>query len=142
MLPLIDKPVVQYVVEEAAAAGLTDIALVTGAGRDWFGAHFGPAPELEHALAERGDLTELSALRGTTGLGRISVIHQDRPCGLGDAVLRCADYIGGEPFAILFGDNVLGARSNLLTSMIQARAEFGGTILALIEVAAREATSR
>jgi len=142
MLPLADKPVVQYIVEEAAAAGLTDILLVTGADRKTFDAHFGPAPELERLLAERGYHEALGELATTTGLARISCVAQDEPRGLGDAVLRGADYVGAEPFAILFGDNVLRGPENLLARMIAARSAYGGTILALTEIPRSEVSSR
>jgi UTP--glucose-1-phosphate uridylyltransferase len=142
MLPLIDRPVVQYVVEEAAAAGLTDITLITGQDQRALHSHFAPAPELERLLADRGQTDALDELATATGRARIGHLSQDHPRGLGDAVLRCASHVGAEPFAILFGDNVLPGPDDLLTKMIAARKRYGGTILALTEVPRSEVSAR
>jgi len=142
MLPLIDKPVVQYVVEEAAAAGLADILLITGRNEPTFDAHFGQAPQLARLLAGRGDKEALAELDVTTGLAQVGRVTQDEPRGLGDAVLLGADHIGAEPFAILHGDNVLRQRDSLLARMIAARHKYGGTILALTEVPRRDVGTR
>jgi UTP--glucose-1-phosphate uridylyltransferase len=142
MLPLVDRPVVQYVVEEAAAAGLTDITLITGRDQQALAAHFAPAPKLERLLAGRGEVDALAELATVPGGTRIGQVSQDQPRGLGDAVLRCATSIGAEPFAILFGDNVLPRPDDLLTRMITARNTYGGTILALTEVPWSEVSSR
>src|SRR5215469_11565363 len=141
MLPLIDRPAVQYVVEEAAAAGLTDVVLVTGEDSDAFMAYFEPASELESVLAERGHHEVIAELRATSELP-VSCVQQDAPRGLGDAVLRCAEHVGAEPFAVLFGDNILGPGDDLLAKMITARKRYGGTILALAEIAPDEAAQR
>jgi len=141
MLPLIDKPVVQYVVEEAVAARLSDITLITGRDQQALEAHFAPAPRLERLLAERG-MDALAGLAALTGRTRIAHVTQDQPRGLGDAVLCCASYVGAEPFAILFGDNVLPGPDDLLANMIAARNAYGGTILALNEVSRSEVSSR
>jgi UTP--glucose-1-phosphate uridylyltransferase len=142
MLPLIDRPVVQYVVEEAASAGLTDIMLITGRDQHALEAHFAPAPRLERLIAARGETGALAELAKLTGATRIGHVSQDQPLGLGDAVLRCASFVGDEPFAILFGDNVLPRPNELLTRMIAARNVHGGTILALKEVSRSEISSR
>jgi len=142
MLPLIDKPVVQYVVEEAAAAGLADILLITGRNEPAFDAHFGQAPQLARLLAGRGDKEALAELDAMTGLAQVGRVTQDEPRGLGDAVLLGADHIGAEPFAILHGDNVLRQRDSLLARMIAARRRYGGTILALTEVPRRDVGAR
>lgn len=141
MLPLIDRPAVQYVVEEAAAAGLTDVVLVTGEDSGAFMAYFEPAARLERVLAERGHHEVIAELRAAAELP-VACVQQDTPRGLGDAVLRCADYVGAEPFAVLFGDNILSHGEDLLAKMIAARARYGGTILALTEVAPDEASTR
>jgi UTP--glucose-1-phosphate uridylyltransferase len=119
MLPLIDKPAVQYVVEEAVAAGLTDVVLVTGEDQDAFMAYFEGASDLP-----------------------VASVRQAVPLGLGDAVLRCAEHVGAEPFAVLFGDNILRPGDDLMTKMIAARKRYGGTILALAEVSPDEASAR
>jgi len=141
MLPLIDRPAVQYVVQEAAAAGLPDVVLVTGADSGAFMAYFESADQLERLLAERGHQEIIAELRAATELP-VACIEQDAPRGLGDAVLRCAEHVGGEPFAVLFGDNILSDGDDLLTKMIAARKKYGGTILALTEVAPDEAPAR
>jgi UTP--glucose-1-phosphate uridylyltransferase len=138
MLPLIDKPVVQYVVEEAAAAGLRDVLLVIGGGQESFGRHFGLGPP----LAGRGHRETPSGLAGPAGQVRVSSVTQDVPRGLGDAVLRGAGFAGAEPFAVLLGDNVLPGSGDLLATMIAARNKHGGTVVALTEVPRREVTSR
>jgi len=138
MLPLIDKPVVQYVVEEAAAAGLRDILLVIGDGQESFGRHFGPAPP----LAGRPHREAPGEPADVAGLGRISILTQEVPRGLGDAVLRAAGFAGAEPFAVLLGDNVLRGSDDLLATMIAARNTYGGTVVALTEVPRPEVTSR
>ena len=142
MLPLIDKPVVQYIVEEATAAGLADITLITGRDKQPFETHFDHAPQLERLLAERGDQEALTEVKSTTGHARVCCITQDEPRGLGDAVLRCADYVGTEPFAILWGDNVLSQRDDILARLIAARRRYGGTMLALTEVSQQDVSSR
>lgn len=141
MLPLIDKPAVQYVVEEAAAAGLTDVVLVTGKDSDAFMAYFEPADQLERVLAARGHYEVIAELNATCELP-VACVQQDVPRGLGDAVLRCAEHVGDEPFAVLFGDNILSYGDDLLTKMIAARARYGGTIVALSEVTPAEASAR
>jgi UTP--glucose-1-phosphate uridylyltransferase len=122
MLPVIDKPVVQYIVDEAAATGLTDVLLVTGQDSETFRNYFGPA-------AVTGDIS-------------MTFLTQDAPRGLGDAVLRSASHVGAEPFAILFGDNILSHDNDLLSKMIMVRKRYGGTILALIEIPPDEVSSR
>lgn len=141
MLPLIDKPAVQYVVEEAAAAGLTDVVLVTGQDSGAFMAYFQPADHLERVLAARGHHEVIAELRATCELP-VACVEQDVPRGLGDAVLRCAEHVGAEPFAVLFGDNILSHGDDLLTRMIAARARYGGTIVALTEIGQDEASAR
>lgn len=145
MLPLIDKPVVQYIAEEAAAAGISEILLITGTGQGAFGRHFDPAPELERLLAARGDGTALGDLSGLAGLARrvrISSHVQDVPRGLGDAVLQAAEFAGNEPIVIMHGDNVLHGCDDLLARMIATRDSYGGTVVALIEVPRSELTAR
>lgn len=141
MLPLIDRPAVQYVVEEAAAAGLTDVLLVTGEDSAAFMAYFEPADQLERVLAQRGHFDVIAELRAACELP-VACVRQDAPRGLGDAVLRCAERVGPEPFAVLFGDNILSYGDDLLTKMIAARQRYGGTILALTEIAPGEAAER
>ncbi len=123
------------------AAGLTDVLLVTGENQDAFRAYFGPADDLERLLAERGRHDLAEEMRSASQPS-VAFVEQDVPRGLGDAVLRCASFVGTEPFAILFGDNVLAPGDDLLAEMIAARKRYGGTILALTEISPGEVSSR
>jgi UTP--glucose-1-phosphate uridylyltransferase len=134
MLPVVDKPAVQYVVEEAAAAGLLDVIFVTGAGQAPIGEHFSPAPDLEGQLAAKGNEQALSDVRAAAALARVSFARQDAPRGLGHAVLCAADQVGDEPFVVMLGDDLIDQRDGLLETMIGARRRYGGTIVALMEV--------
>ncbi len=142
MLPVIDKPVVQYVVEEATSAGLTDIMLVTGEDHSAFRTYFAAADRLERLLTERGHQHVADEMRALTGDLPLAFVTQEAPRGLGDAVLRCCDHVGTEPFAILFGDNILSPGDDLLSRMIGARKRHGGTILALTEIPPDECSAR
>ncbi|HEX9066427.1 MAG TPA: sugar phosphate nucleotidyltransferase [Streptosporangiaceae bacterium] len=142
MLPVIDKPVVQYIAEEAAAAGLTRLVLVTGDDQAAFEAHFGPAPWLERILADRGDAEALALLEAGPGQPAIGFVRQDIPRGLGDAVLRCADTVGQEPFAVLLGDNIVRPQDGLLPRLIAARRALGGTVVALTPATSQGTAAR
>ncbi len=134
MLPVVDKPAIQYVVEEAAAAGLHDVTLVTGDGQESIAEHFGRNYDLEKALAAKGNEQAQAAVRAPAELADVSYVRQDRPRGLGHAVLCAADRVGDEPFAVLLGDDLIRANDHLLDRMIAARRRFGGSIIALMEV--------
>ena len=136
MLPVVDKPAIQYVVEEAASAGLRDVLLITGDGQQSVADHFDRAPDLEAALAARGNERALAAVRAPSELASVSYVRQDSPRGLGHAVLCAADHVGNEPFAVLLGDDLIGMEDNLLARMIDARKRYGGSIIALMEVPA------
>lgn len=142
MIPVIDTPVVQYIAQEAAAAGVTDMVLVTGQDQGAFEAHFGPAPWLERTLAERGDRESLALVEPAPDRPAITFVRQDVPRGLGDAVLRCEERIGSEPFALLLGDNIVRPREELLPRLIAARRAHGGTVVALAPAAAEGAAAR
>ena len=134
MLPVIDKPAIQYVVEEAAAADLTDVVLVTGEGQQSIADHFARAPYLEAKLTARGNQKALAEVRAPAELARVRFARQDAPHGLGHAVLCAATHVGDEPFAVLLGDDLISASENLLSRMIGARKRYGGSIVALMEV--------
>ena len=134
MLPVVDKPAIQYVVEEAAAAGLSDVLMVTGRNKRALEDHFDRAYELEEALAAKGDLTKLAQVRASADLATVHYVRQGDPHGLGHAVLCAAQHVGDEPFAVLLGDDLIDPRDPLLPSMIDVRAERGGIVLALMEV--------
>src|SRR5215468_659617 len=135
MLPVVDTPTIQYVVEEAVAAGLGDILLITGRGKDAIEDHFDRAPELEEVLEAKGDTAGLELIRRSDQLAAVHSIRQGAPKGLGHAVLCAADHVGDEPFAVLLGDDFIHPGDPLLQRMIEVRARLGGSVVALMEVA-------
>ncbi|MHB0928031.1 MAG: UTP--glucose-1-phosphate uridylyltransferase GalU [Candidatus Nanopelagicales bacterium] len=138
MLPVVDRPAIQYVVEEAAAAGFDDILLITGRNKRALEDHFDRAYELEQALAQRGDAGRLDEIRRSAELAHIHYVRQGDPRGLGHAVLQAADHVGQEPFAVLLGDDLIDERDHLLSRMIEVRKQRGGSVIALMRMA-REA---
>lgn len=134
MLPIVDKPAIQYVIEEASSAGLDDVLMVTGRNKRSLEDHFDRNTELEAALAAKGDEARLAAIRAADDLATIHYVRQGDPRGLGHAVLCGADHVGHEPFAVLLGDDVIDPRDPLLARMLQVREQHGGSVVALIEV--------
>jgi UTP--glucose-1-phosphate uridylyltransferase len=134
MLPVIDRPAIQYVVEEAAAAGLRDLLLVTGRGKTAIEDHFDRAWELETALEAKGEDERLRTVREPAELAQIHYVRQGDPLGLGHAVLCAEAHIGDEPFAVLLGDDLIDARDPLLPRMLDVRERLGGSVVALMEV--------
>ncbi|HEV2889186.1 MAG TPA: UTP--glucose-1-phosphate uridylyltransferase GalU [Frankiaceae bacterium] len=134
MLPVVDKPAIQYVVEEAARAGLTDVLLVTGRGKRALEDHFDRMPELESALAAKGDDARLALVREPEGLADVHFVRQGDPRGLGHAILCAAAHVGDEPFAVLLGDDLIDERDPLLETMLDIQRERGGSVVALMEV--------
>jgi UTP--glucose-1-phosphate uridylyltransferase len=133
LLPVVDRPVLQYIVEEAAAAGLRDVLLITGRGKTSMVDHFDRRPDLEQRLAEKGDTSRLDAVRRPSALAEIYTCRQHEALGLGHAVSFAESHVGGEPFAVLLGDEFMDDAS-LLTSMLELQASTGGIVLALIEI--------
>ncbi|MGW3286693.1 UTP--glucose-1-phosphate uridylyltransferase GalU [Streptomyces sp. NPDC001002] len=134
MLPVVDKPAIQYVVEEAAAAGLDDVLMVTGRHKRAIEDHFDNAFELEQALAAKGDAVRLDAVRDPARLANIHHIRQGEPLGLGHAVLCARRHVGDEPFAVLLGDDLIDPRETLLSRMLDIRDRHAGSVVALMEV--------
>ena len=134
MLPVVDKPAIQYVVEEAVAAGLRDILLVTGRAKGALEDHFDRAPELEQALKAKGDDERLARIWEPTELATVHYTRQSTPRGLGHAVLCAAHHVGNVPFAVLLGDDFIHPSDPLLRRMIDVRNQFGGSVLALMQV--------
>ena len=134
MLPVVDKPAIQYVVEEAVAAGLEDVLLITGRGKRPIEDHFDRAYELEEALRAKDDPERLAAVRESSELAAVHYVRQGEPKGLGHAVLCAKQHIGHEPFAVLLGDDMIDARDPLLRRMLAVREKFGGSVIALMEV--------
>src|SRR5450756_968167 len=134
MLPVVDKPAIQYVVEEAVAAGLNDVLLITGRSKRSIEDHFDRAYELEEALTAKEDWDKLALVRESSELAKMHYVRQDAPKGLGHAVLCAAEHVGNEPFAVLLGDDFIDSRDHLLSRMINVRQRYGGSIVALMEV--------
>ncbi len=129
MLPLVDKPLIQYGVEEAVAAGCTDIIIVTGRGKTTMEDHFDRSPELEAALSTRGKDQLLELVRSIATLAHISYVRQPEALGLGHAVLMAKQLVGNEPFAVILPDDIVDAQPGCLAQMAGAFAETQATIL-------------
>lgn len=134
MLPVVDRPAIQYVVEEAVRAGLDDVLMITGRNKRALEDHFDRVPTLEDQLAEQGKDRLLSAVQDTNDLGEIHYVRQGDPMGLGHAVLRGKIHVGNEPFAVLLGDDLIDEKENLLTEMVKVQQKTGGSVIALMEV--------
>ncbi|WP_284990007.1 UTP--glucose-1-phosphate uridylyltransferase GalU [Arthrobacter sp. efr-133-TYG-120] len=134
MLPVVDQPAIQYVVEEAVKAGLSDVLMITGRNKRALEDHFDRAPDLERSLELKGDEARLDAVQHASGLGPIHYVRQGEPKGLGHAVLCAKQHVGDEPFAVLLGDDLIDESEELLSTMIDVQAKTGGSVIALIEV--------
>lgn len=134
MLPVVDKPAIQYVVEEAVSAGLTDVLMITGRNKRPLEDHFDRNYELEEALSRKGDASRLARVRESSDLATMHYVRQGDPRGLGHAVLCAAPHIGEQPFAVLLGDDLIDPRDPLLSRMIDVQERFGGSVVALMEV--------
>jgi UTP--glucose-1-phosphate uridylyltransferase len=135
LLPVVDKPTIQYIVEEAVAAGLPDVLLVTGRGKGAIEDHFDVAPALEEALAASPGKAELlDRVRRVTGLATVHAVRQGEPKGLGHAVLCAAAHVGDEPFAVLLGDDIIDEREPWLPRMLEVQASYGGCVVGLLDV--------
>jgi UTP--glucose-1-phosphate uridylyltransferase len=134
MLPLVDKPIIQYGVEEALGSGVNNIILVTGRGKNAIEDHFDVSVELETFLEARGKRELLAEIRKISNLINVSYVRQGEPLGLGHAVLVTKDLVGQEPFAVILGDDVIDAKPPALRQMIDVFAELDGPVLAIEEV--------
>lgn len=141
MLPLVDKPIIQYGVEEAVAAGVDNIILVTGRGKNAIEDHFDVSVELETFLEARGKKEQLDEVRKISSLINVSYVRQGEPLGLGHAVLVTKALVGNEPFAVLLGDDVIDATPPALRQMIDVFEEVGGPVLAVERVPREEVSS-
>ncbi|MEU0596819.1 UTP--glucose-1-phosphate uridylyltransferase GalU [Streptomyces sp. NPDC006393] len=135
MLPVVDKPAIQYVVEEAVSAGLDDVLMVTGRNKRPLEDHFDRNYELESALEKKGDAERLVKVQESSDLATMHYVRQGDPRGLGHAVLCAAPHVGHEPFAVLLGDDLIDPRDPLLQRMIEVQETYGGSVVALMEVA-------
>ena len=134
MLPVVDKPAIQYVVEEAVRAGLADVLMITGRNKRPLEDHFDRAVELELALEQKGDEVRLAAVRHSSDLAQVHYVRQGDAKGLGHAVLAAAAHVGHEPFAVLLGDDLIDDRDHLLEQMVAVQQREGGSVVALMEV--------
>ncbi|KGA04926.1 MAG: UTP--glucose-1-phosphate uridylyltransferase [actinobacterium acMicro-4] len=134
MLPVVDTPAIQYVVEEAVRAGLSDLLMVTGRNKNALENHFDRATELEAMLEAKGDQRRLEAVLRSTNLATLHYVRQRDPLGLGHAVLRAQMHVGHEPFAVLLGDDLIDERDVLLERMIAVHDMKNATVIALMEV--------
>ncbi|BCV24009.1 UTP--glucose-1-phosphate uridylyltransferase GalU [Gelria sp. Kuro-4] len=133
MLPIVDKPAIQYIVEEAVASGIEDILIITGRGKRAIEDHFDRSLELEEALAQKGAEGLLDLVREIAAVD-IHYIRQKEPRGLGHAVYCARKFIGDEPFAVLLGDDIVTSRTPCLKQMLDLYAELGGSLVAVQEV--------
>ncbi|MEV8532793.1 UTP--glucose-1-phosphate uridylyltransferase GalU [Streptomyces sp. NPDC051211] len=136
MLPVVDKPAIQYVVEEAVSAGLDDVLMVTGRNKRPLEDHFDRNYELESALLAKGDEDRLKRVQESSDLATMHYVRQGDPRGLGHAVLCAAPHVGDEPFAVLLGDDLIDPRDPLLAQMVAVQQRTGGSVIALMEVPA------
>ena len=134
MLPVVDKPAIQYVVEEAVAAGIDDVLFITGRNKRALEDHFDRNLELETVLRGKGDDERLALASESTDLARIHYVRQGDPLGLGHAVLMAENHVGPEPFAVLLGDDLIDPRDPVLDRMIEVRNAHGGSVICLMEV--------
>lgn len=141
MLPVVDRPAIQYVVEEAVRAGLHDVLMITGRNKRALEDHFDRVPVLERQLAEQGKDALLASVLETNELGGdLHYVRQGDPKGLGHAVLRAKRHVGDEAFAVLLGDDLIDEKEDLLSRMVEVQERTGGSVVALMEVP-REAIS-
>ena len=138
MLPLVDKPVIQYVVEEAVSAGITDILVITGRGKQNIPDHFDRSVELERQLGQSGKEEELNAVRAISGMAQIHFVRQGEPLGLGHAVGVAREHVGDEPFVVMLPDDICHPKAGILAGMLVAHERTGASVLCLKEVDRRE----
>ncbi len=134
MLPLVDKPLIQYAVEEAASAGLQNLIIVTGRGKNAIEDHFDVSFELEKILDERGKGDLLKLVRAVSEMVRIAYVRQKEASGLGHAILVARDLIGEEPFAVLLGDDIIEAETPCIKQMIEVHKRYKVSVVAIMEV--------
>jgi UTP--glucose-1-phosphate uridylyltransferase len=138
MLPVVDTPSIQFVVEEAARAGLTDILIVTGRGKRSIEDHFDRSFELEYFLETKGKHDELKVVREISEIASIHYIRQRDPLGLGHAVAAAEEHVGGEPFAVLLGDDLIHPSMPLLEEMLKVHEHYGRSVISAMEVSREE----
>jgi UTP--glucose-1-phosphate uridylyltransferase len=141
MLPLVDKPTIQYGVEEAVASGITDVILVTGRGKNAIEDHFDRSTELEAFLESRGKIEQLQQVREISSMINLAYVRQGEPLGLGHAVLVAKALVGNEPFAVVLGDDVIDADPPALKQMIDVYNQVDGPVLCVERVPEEDVSS-
>ena len=134
MLPLVDKPMIQYVVEEAVASGLSEIIIVTGRGKRAIEDHFDAAFELGYYLNDRGKVEELAQIKTISELASVSYVRQKEPLGLGHAILCARALVGDEPFAVFLGDDIIAARVPCMRQLLDVFERYNEPVLAVERV--------
>jgi UTP--glucose-1-phosphate uridylyltransferase len=134
MLPVVDKPAIQYVVEEAVRAGITDILVISGRGKRTIEDHFDRSFELEYYLETKGKYDELKQIREISELGSIHYIRQRDPLGLGNAIAVAEQHVGGQSFAVLLGDDIMAENNPLLIEMLKVHERYGRSVIGVMEV--------
>src|SRR5919107_735675 len=134
LLPIIDIPSIQYVVQEAVDAGIQEIIFVTGRGKDGIEDHFGEAPELEQILADRGQTASVEMLRRIAEMTEVVSVRQKKPLGLGHAVLCARDLVGDEPFAVMLADDLIDAETPGIRQLVEIFTETEESVVALMKV--------
>jgi UTP--glucose-1-phosphate uridylyltransferase len=138
MLPIVDKPAIQYVVEQAVQAGLHDMLIITGRGKRTIEDHFDRSFELELRLEKAGKYDELKQVRQISDMASVHYIRQKEPLGLGAAVAMAEPHVAGEPFAVLLGDDIMAESNPLLAEMLEVHERYGRSVLAAMEVSRDE----
>ncbi len=138
MFPIVDKPTIQYIVEEAVAAGITDILIITNRGKGIIEDHFDKSPELESLLEKSGKTEFLEQVRAISDLANITFIRQKEMKGLGHAVLKAKSFVGNEPFAVLYGDGVIVSKTPAIKQLIDCYGEYGEGVVGVKKVAAKD----
>ena len=138
MLVLVDKPIIQYVIEEAVASGLTSIVIVTGKGKNTIEDHFDVSHELERLLEQRGQTEMLEQVRSISNMINVSYVRQGEQLGLGHAVLMARDLVGDEPFAVMLGDDIIDGPLPCMRQMINVFESYGGPVVAVQKVPRNE----
>jgi len=141
MLPLVDKPLIQYGVEEAVASGIESVIIVTGRGKAAIEDHFDTSYELEKLLEERGKTSELRAMRAISEMARVSYVRQREALGLGHAILQARDLVGDEPFAVMLSDDIIDSETPALKQLLNVFEKYDAPVVAVFEVEG-EAISR
>lgn len=134
MLPIVDKPAIQYIVEEAVSSGITDILIITNRGKGLIEDHFDRAPELEYALSSRGKTDVYDEVVEISKLAKVYFVRQKETMGLGHAISCARDFVGNEPFAVLYGDDVIMGEDPACGQLIKAYDEFGLGVLGIKKV--------